>query len=271
MIPSQFDYVRAESVEHAIELLGQDPEAKLLAGGHSLVPLMKTRLARPSRLIDIGRLGLTGVKDGGDHLVVGSLTRHADLEADGTAKQHCPILAFAAGTVGDRQVRHRGTIGGSCAHGDPASDLPTILVCLDATFVAQGPSGSREIAAKDFFTGFFETALADNELLTEIRVPKTGSAGWSYIKFVHRQLDWATVGVAAVVNGSARIAFTNMGSTPVRASAAEAAFASGGVDAAAAKADEGTDPPTDTHASSEYRRHLARVLTARALREAGAK
>lgn len=271
MIPSKFDYTLAESVEQAIELLGQDPEAKLLAGGHSLIPLMKTRLARPSKLIDIGRLGMSGVTDGGDHLVIGALTRHADLEHDATAKQHCPILAYTAGLVGDRQVRHRGTIGGSCAHGDPASDLPTVLRALDATFVAQGPGGTRQIAAADFFVGFFDTALADNEILTEVHVPKTGGAGWSYIKFRQRALDWATVGVAAVVNGGAKIAFTNMGQTPIRASAAEAAFASGGAQAAAAVAAEGTDPPSDQAASADFRRHLAQILTRRALEEAGAR
>jgi len=271
MIPSKFDYTVAESVDHAIELLGQDDEAKLLAGGHSLIPLMKVRLARPTKLIDIGRLGLSGVRDGGDHLVVGALTRHHDLERDVTAQQHCPILAHTAAMVGDRQVRHRGTIGGSCAHGDPASDLPTICRLLDATFVAQGPGGSRQIAAADFFEGFFETALAADEILTEIHIPKTGGAGWSYIKFRQRALDWATVGVAAVVNGNARIAFTNMGPTTMRATAAEAAFASGGAEAAAAAAAEGTTPPTDTWASADFRRHLAQVLTGRALAEATAR
>jgi carbon-monoxide dehydrogenase medium subunit len=270
MIPSKFDYVVAESVEHAIEQLGQDPEAKLLAGGHSLVPLMKTRLARPSKLIDIGRLGLSGVSDGGDHLVVGALTRHADLENDATAKKECPVLAHTASLVGDRQVRHRGTIGGSCAHGDPASDLPTICRLLDATFVVQGTGGSREIAAADFFTGFFDTALAHDEILTQIKIPKTGAAGWSYIKQRQRALDWATVGVAVVVNGGAKIAFTNMGTTPVRASAAEAAFASGGAAAAGEAAAEGTNPPSDTWASADYRRHLAQVLTKRALEQAAA-
>ena len=185
--------------------------------------------------------------------------------------QHCPILAYTAGLVGDRQVRHRGTIGGSCAHGDPASDLPTVLRALDATLVAQGPGGTRQIAAADFFIGFFDTALADNELLTEVHVPKTGGAGWSYIKFRQRALDWATVGVAAVVNGGAKIAFTNMGQTPIRASAAEAAFASGGAAAAAAAAAEGTDPPSDPAASADFRRHLAQVLTGRALAEAASR
>ncbi len=271
MIPSKFDYVLAESVEHAIGELGQDPDAKLLAGGHSLIPLMKTRLARPSKLIDIGRLGLSGVSDGGDHLVVGALTRHADLEKDATVREHCPILGYTAGLVGDRQVRHRGTIGGSLAHGDPASDLPTICLALDATLVAQGPGGTRQIAASDFFTGFFQTALAGDELLTEIHVPKTGGAGWSYLKFRQRALDWATVGVAAVVNGGARIAFTNMGQTPLRASAAEAAYGSGGAEAAAAAAAEGTDPPSDTWASADFRRHLVQVLTGRALAEAAGR
>ncbi|HRC08653.1 MAG TPA: xanthine dehydrogenase family protein subunit M [Miltoncostaeales bacterium] len=271
MIPSEFDYVLADSVEHAITELASDPEAKLLAGGHSLIPIMKTRMGRPTKLIDVGRLGLAGVSDGGDHLVVGALTRQCDLERDPLTTAHCPIMAHAAGTVGDRQVRHRGTIGGSCAHGDPASDQPTIMRLLDATFVAQGPGGTRQIAAADFFKGFFETDLHHDEILTAIHVPKTGAAGWSYKKFLQRQLDWATVGVAVVVNGSARIAMTNMATTPFRASAAEGAFTSGGAAAASAKADEGADPPSDTWATADFRRHLSRVLTARALDEAGAK
>jgi carbon-monoxide dehydrogenase medium subunit len=271
MIPSKLDYPVAESVDHAVELLGQNPDAKLLAGGHSLIPLMKTRLARPSMLIDIGRVGMSGFSDGGDHLVFGALTRHHDLEHNDLAKQHVPILAHTAGMVGARQVRHCGTIGGSCAHGDPASDLPTICRLLDATFVAHGPGGSRQIAAADFFQGFFQTALAENEVLTEIHIPKTGGAGWSYIKFRQRALDWATVGVAAVVNGGAKIAFTNMGQIPIRASAAEAAFGSGGAAAASAAAAEGTDPPSDTWATADFRRHLAQVLTGRALAEAAGK
>ena len=277
MIPSGFDYEVAESVDHALELLRTKEDAKLLAGGHSLLPLMKLRLARPGTLVDIGRLGLSGVRDGGDHIAVGALTRHHDLHNDAVAKQHCPIVAYAAGLVGDPQVRHRGTIGGSLAHGDPASDLPTVCLALDAQIVARGAGGERQIAASEFFRGFFDTALAEDEIITEIRLPKVGNAGWSYLKHRQRALDWATVGVAAVVgasNGSiegARIAFTNMGQTPIRASAAEAALAGAardGVRQAAEKADEGTDPPSDTWASADFRRHLARVLTGRAVEEA---
>jgi aerobic carbon-monoxide dehydrogenase medium subunit len=277
MIPAAFDYEVAESVDHALELMRTREDAKLLAGGHSLVPLMKLRLARPGTLIDIGRLGdLRGVRDAGDHLAIGALTRHHDLNTDPLAQAHCPLIAYAAGLVGDPQVRHRGTIGGSLAHGDPASDLPTVVLTLDAEIVARGPGGERTIAAGDFFNGFFDTALAEDEVITEVRVPKTGSAGWSYLKFRQRALDWATVGVAAVVtaNGGiqeARIGLTNMGQTPLRASAAESAMAGAGRDgvrAAADRADEGTDPPADTWASSDFRRHLARVLTARAVEEA---
>ncbi|MGD9572717.1 MAG: xanthine dehydrogenase family protein subunit M [Thermoleophilia bacterium] len=278
MIPAGFDYEVAESVDHALELLRTKEDAKLIAGGHSLLPLMKLRLARPGTLVDIGRLGdLSGVRDQGDHLAIGALTRHHDLNNDATARQHCPLIAFAAGLVGDPQVRHRGTIGGSLAHGDPASDLPTICLTLDAVIVARGPNGERTIDAKDFFNGFFDTALAEDEVITEIRVPKVGAAGWSYIKFRQRALDWATVGVAALVgasNGSiegARIGLTNMGQTPLRASAAEAALAGAprdGVAAACEKADEGTEPPSDTWASADFRRHLTRVLTARAVEEA---
>ncbi|MBJ7454584.1 MAG: xanthine dehydrogenase family protein subunit M [Thermoleophilia bacterium] len=278
MIPSSFDYEVAESVDHALELLRTKEDPKLIAGGHSLLPLMKLRLARPGTLVDIGRLGgLRGVRDAGDHLAIGGLTRHHDLNTDPLARQHCPLIAYAAGLVGDPQVRHRGTIGGSLAHGDPASDLPTICLVLDAVIVARGPGGERTIDASGFFNGFFDTALAEDEIITEVRVPKTGSAGWSYLKFRQRALDWATVGVAAVVgasNGSiqgAKVAFTNMGQTPLRATAVEAALAGAPRDAVAAaaqKADEGTDPPSDTWATGDFRRHLARVLTGRAVEEA---
>lgn len=278
MIPSSFDYEVAESVDHALELLRTKEDPKLIAGGHSLLPLMKLRLARPATLIDIGRLGgLSGVRDAGDHLAIGGLTRHHDLNTDALARQHCPLISYAAGLVGDPQVRHRGTIGGSLAHGDPASDLPTICLVLDAVIVARGPNGERTIDASAFFNGFFDTALAEDEIITEVRVPKTGGAGWSYLKFRQRALDWATVGVAAVVgasNGSiqgAKVAFTNMGQTPLRAAAVEAALAGAPRDAvgqAAQKADEGTDPPSDTWATADFRRHLARVLTGRAVEEA---
>jgi carbon-monoxide dehydrogenase medium subunit len=281
MMPSQFTYEMAESVEEAIALLGSKEDAKLLAGGHSLLPLMKTRLARPATLIDIGRVkGLAGVSDGGDHLVVGALTRHHDLATSAMAREACPILSDTASQIGDPQVRHMGTIGGSVAHGDPASDLPTVLVALDATVAVQGPGGERTIAAGDFFKGFLETALAEDEIITQIRVPKTPGAGWAYLKFNTRAIDWATVGVAAVVtkNGSgisgARIALTNMGQTPIRASGVEAALAGVGADGVAAaseKAAEGTDPPSDTFASADFRRHLAQVLTQRAVAEALSK
>ena len=278
MIPAGFDYEVAESADHAIELLRTKEDAKLIAGGHSLLPLMKLRLARPGTLVDIGRLSdLSGVRDGGDHLAIGALTRHHDLNNDPLAKQHCPLIAFAAGLVGDPQVRHRGTIGGSLAHGDPASDLPVISLVLEADIVARGPNGERTIDAKDFFRGFFDTALGEDEIITEVRVPKVGSAGWSYLKFKQRALDWATVGVATVVgvsNGSiegARVGLTNMGQTPLRAAGVESALAGAprdAVKAAAEKADEGTDPPSDTWASADFRRHLSRVLTGRALEEA---
>ena len=277
MISAPFEYEVAESVDHAIELLGTKEDAKLLAGGHSLLPLMKFRLARPGTLVDIGRLSdLAGVSNSGEHLKVGALTRHHDLANDPLVQEHCPILAYAATLVGDSQVRHRGTIGGSLAHGDPASDLPTIALTLDADLVARGPNGERSIPAAEFFRGFYETALEPNEVLTEVRFP-TGSARWSYIKFRQRALDWATVGVAAVVEGSngsiesARIGFTNMGQTPLRARAAEQALAGaarGDIASATGNVDDGTDPPSDTFASADFRRHLARVLTARAIEEA---
>jgi len=278
MISAPFDYEVAESVDHAIELLGTKEDAKLLAGGHSLLPLMKFRLARPATLVDIGRLsGLAGVANSGEHLKVGALTRHHDLANDPLVQEHCPILAYTATLVGDSQVRHRGTIGGSLAHGDPASDLSTIALTLDAELVARGPNGERTIPAAEFFRGFYATALEPNEVLIEIRFPNTGSERWSYLKFRQRSLDWATVGVAAVVeaaNGSiasAHIGFTNMGHTPLRAGAAEQALAGaarGDVASATANADDGTNPPSDTFASADFRRHLARVLTARAVEEA---
>ncbi len=270
MIPSAFDYVRADSVEGAIAALAEHgDEAKLLAGGHSLLPLMKLRLAAPSVLVDIGRLAeLSYVRDAGDHIAIGGLTRHRDLEISELLAEQVPLLRHAAGQVGDPQVRHRGTIGGSVAHGDPASDLPAVLIALGATLVAHGPNGERAIPVDDFFTGFLETALEPTELLTEIRVPKVPGAGWSFQKFNRRAQDWAIVGVALVRNGTTGIGLVNMGSRPLRAAAAEAALAAGGsVADAAAVADEGTEPSADLNASVDYRRHLARVLVRRALEE----
>ena len=273
MIPAAFDYVRAGSAEEAIALLGEHgDEAKLLAGGHSLLPMMKLRLAVPSVLVDIGRVSdLSYVNDGGDHVAIGALTRHRAVETSELLAAECPMLAHVAGEVGDPQVRHRGTIGGSLAHSDPASDLPAAVLALGGTLVAQGPNGTREIAAGDFFTGYFESALADDELLTEIRVPKAPGDGWNYQKFNRRAQDWAIVGAAAVtVNGGTNVALVNMGSTPLRAGAVEAAL-SGGASAAdaAEQAAEGTDAPTDLNATPDYRNHLARVLTRRALQAAG--
>jgi carbon-monoxide dehydrogenase medium subunit len=272
MIPARFDYEVADSVEGAIQLLGSGPDAKILAGGHSLLPLMKLRLARPELLVDIGRLSdLAYVREDGDRIAVGALTRHHDLERDEVVRKECAILADTAGLVGDPQVRHRGTIGGSVAHGDPASDLPTVLLALDGELVVRGGGGERTIAAVDFFKGFLETALAPEEILTEIRVPKT-TGGWSYLKFNRRAQDWATVGVAVVSNRGTRVALTNMGATPLRARGVEEALGDGGDAAAAAeRAAEGTSPPSDHNGSAEYREHLARVLVRRALEEAAAR
>ncbi|MGH9185166.1 MAG: FAD binding domain-containing protein, partial [Acidimicrobiales bacterium] len=268
MIPAPFDYVRAGSADEAVSLLGEHgDDAKLLAGGHSLLPLMKFRLATPAVLIDIGRIGdLSYIRDAGDHIAVGALTRHHDVEFSDLLRQQVPLLAHATGKVGDPQVRHRGTIGGSIAHGDPASDLPAVLLALRATLVAQGPSGTREIPVDGFFTGFLETALEPTEVLTEIRMPKVPGAGWSFQKFNRRAQDWAIVGVACVRNGATGIGLVNMGAKPLRAAAVEEALAGGAsVEDAARKADEGTEPSSDLNASVEYRRHLARVLVRRAL------
>ena len=277
MIPAAFDYEVAEGVDHAIGLLGEHEDAKLIAGGHSLVPAMKLRIARPALLVDIGRLSdLSYVREEGDTIAIGALTRHKDVAGASLLQEHSPIVSFTAGQIGDPQVRHRGTIGGSLAHGDPASDLPAVILALHGELVARGPVGDRVIAATEFFTGVFQTALAPDELLVEIRVPKLGSAGWSYTKMSRRAQDWATVAVAAVArtNGAlpTTIALTNMGATPLRASASEDALAGGSsIEDAAALAAEGTEPSSDHAASAEFRKHLARVLTKRALVEAASR
>ncbi len=274
MIPAAFDYTVAESVEHAIALLGEHgDDAKLIAGGHSLLPLMKLRLATPAMLIDVDRLDeLSFVRDGGDHIAIGARTRHHDVQGSLLLQTDVPILAHAAGQVGDPQVRHRGTIGGSIAHADPASDLPAVLLALGGSLVARGPSGDRVIDARDFFVGFLESALAPTEVLTEIRVPKVPGVGWSFQKFNRRAQDWAIVGVAAVHNnGSSGVGLVNMGSTPLFAAGVVDALREGASAAdAAARADEGTEPQTDINATPEYRRHLVKVLVRRALEEAGA-
>ena len=276
MIPAPFDYEVAESAEHAIALLDEREDAKLLAGGHSLLPAMKLRLARPSMLVDIGRLTeLSYVRDGGEHVAIGALTRHRDVHHDPLLQEHCPVVSFAAGTIGDPQVRHRGTIGGTLAYGDPASDLPAVMLALDAELVVRGQGGERTVPASEFFTGVFQTAIAPAEMLVEVRVPKRAAAGWSYTKMTRRAQDWATVAVAAIVErtngsvGKASIGLTNMGATPLRASAAEDALAGGATIAkAAALIPDGTDPSTDYAASADFRRHLAKVLGRRALEEA---
>lgn len=272
MIPAAFDYVRAGSAEEAIALIGEHgDEAKFLAGGHSLLPAMKLRLAQPTVLVDIGRVSdLSYIRDAGDHVAIGALTRHMDVETSALLKAEIPLLAEAAHHVGDPQVRHRGTLGGTIAHADPASDLPAATLALGATYVAQGPNGTREIAASDFYQGYFTSALAPDEMLTEIRVPKMNGAGWSFQKFNRRAQDWAIVGVAAWRrNGDSGVALVNMGSTPVLATSVSSALAGGAsIEDAAAQAAAEADPQADLNASVEYRTHLAKVLVKRALTEA---
>ena len=275
MIPAPFEYKRADSVDEAIRALAGEPEAKLLAGGHSLLPLMKLRLARPSLLVDISRLqDLKYIKQDGDAVAIGALTRHHDVANSEVLQELCPIVSYAAGEIGDPQVRHVGTIGGSVAHADPASDMPTVLVALGAEMVVRGPGGVRGVAAGEFFKGLFEPDLATNEVLTEIRVPKTADRGWSYLKFHRRAQDWALVGVAALAQNGAgpAVALTNMSDRPLRATGVEEELAGGADPAAAAqRAAEGTSPPTDAFASAEYRQELVKVLVRRAIEESQAR
>jgi carbon-monoxide dehydrogenase medium subunit len=277
MIPAAFEYEVAESPEHAIELLGRyGEEAKILAGGQSILPLMKLRFAMPSALIDVGRMSdLDYVRDDGDYIAIGATTGYEDVHRHELLLEHCPILAHAAGEVGDPQVRHMGTIGGAAAHADPASDIASTLVALDAELAVRGPGGDRTIPARDFFKSPFEPDLGTQDLLTEVRVPKVSGSGWSYLKFHPRAQDWAIVGVAALIersNGSiskASVALTNMGPTPLRATSVEDALAGGeDVAQAAEGATEGTSPVDDAFASSEYRRYLAPLLVRRAIEEA---
>ncbi len=279
MIPAQFEYTRPGSLAQALSALaGGGEDAKLIAGGQSLVPLLRLRLAFPTLLVDVGGLAdLRGVREAGDSLLIGALTTHDEVMRDPLIGAHCGLLAEAAATVADPAVRHRGTIGGSVAHADPAGDLPAVVLALDATMIAQGPSGERAIGAGEFFVDYLTTALRPGEILTGIRVPKLG-AGWGYRyeKFHRTAQAWAIVGVAALArraNGhvaEARVGLANMGPVPVRATAAEAAVAGAqasrdALRTAAQRADEGTNPPADLHGATDYRRHLARVLTARAL------
>jgi carbon-monoxide dehydrogenase medium subunit len=265
VIPAPFDYARAESAGHALGLLAEHgDEAKLLAGGHSLLPMMKLRLAVPAVLIDIGGLDeLASIAIDGDDLVIGATTRHCDVAGSELVRSQAPLLAWSAAQVGDPQIRHRGTIGGSLAHADPAADLPMALTALGGSVEVTGPGGRRMVAADDFFAGYFETAMEPAEMLTAVRVPRRPDEPWGYQKFTRRSNDWAIVGVAAV---GGRVALANMGAKPLRALAVEEALAAGaGAAEAAALAAEGTEPGEDMHADREYRQHLARVLTQRAL------
>jgi len=279
MIPASFDYVRASTVAEAVSALASGGEdAKVLGGGQSLMPLLRTRLAAPSVLVDCSRVAeMQGVRDDGDALVVGAGTTHHAVLHDPLVREHAPLVAAATATVADPAIRHRGTFGGSLAHADPAGDLPAVAVALDFAFLAQGPSGQRTIAARDFFVDYFTTSLAADEVLVSVRVPKLGAGwGYDYQKFHRTAQAWAIVGVAAAVrrsNGSiaeARLGLTNMGATPIRAASVEAALAgvaatTDGVRAAAAHAADGTHPTSDLHADAAYREHLARVLTRRAV------
>jgi carbon-monoxide dehydrogenase medium subunit len=268
VIPASFQYLRASTVDEALTLLASHgDDAKVLAGGHSLLPLMKLRLAAPEYLVDIGPLDeLRYVRLEGGEVAIGALSRYSALVQDPVLLEHAPLLAHVSGEVGDRQVRHRGTIGGSLVHADSAADLPAAVLASDAVLVARGPSGERRIPAAEFFLGPFTTPLEPAELLTEIRLPAQTGQGWAFEKFTRRAIDWAMVGVT-VVGG--RVGLVNMGGVPLRATATEEALAAGAsIEDAAALAAEGTNPPDEPHATAEYRRHLARVLTRRALTQA---
>jgi aerobic carbon-monoxide dehydrogenase medium subunit len=280
MIPPAFEYAAPDSLAEAIRLLDEGGEdAKLLAGGHSLIPLMKLRLAAPSLLVDLRRVdGLRGIDKANGGWRIGAMTRHVDLQVH----EELGLVSVAARSIADQQVRNRGTIGGSLAHGDPASDLPAVLVAAEGSVTVQGSGGEREIAAADLFQDYLTTAIAPGEVMTSVSVPIGAGWGFGYEKFNRRVEDWAMVGVCALVRKAAdgscedvRVGLTNMGSTPLRATATEEALRGGGLDAdaiarAAELAAEGTDPPADLNASSDYKRNLSRVLTGRALHEAAA-
>jgi aerobic carbon-monoxide dehydrogenase medium subunit len=279
MIPARFDYVKPATADEAVRALQEGGEdAKVIAGGQSLLPLLRLRLAYPDLLVDVGGLDdLRGVTDAGDSLLIGATTTHYQLVHDPLIATHCGVIAQAAAMVADPAVRHRGTFGGSLAHGDPAGDLPAVALALGATMIARGPGGEREIPASDFFVDYLTTALQPGEILIGVRVPKLGGDwGYRYEKFHRTAQAWAIVGVAALARRSnghvaeARVGLTNMGSVPIRAHAVEAAAAGAAatreaLNAAAASAADGTEPPADLHGAPDYRRHLARVLTGRAL------
>jgi carbon-monoxide dehydrogenase medium subunit len=281
MIPAKFDYVAPTSVEEALSALASaGDEAKLMAGGQSLLPVLRMRLNAPEVVIDLGRIdSLRGVRDDGDAIVIGALTTHSAVVTDDLVREHALLLSKAAAEVADNQIRHRGTFGGSCAHADPAGDMGPAALALDAQFVIAGSGGTRTVGAQDFFVDLFETAIGEDEILTEVRVPKHTGWGAHYEKFVRVQHQWPIVAVAATVKADggtiseARIGLTNMGSTPLRASATEAALAGApatedGVRAACDQAAEGTHPPSDLNGDADYRRHLATVLTRRAVLKA---
>jgi aerobic carbon-monoxide dehydrogenase medium subunit len=279
MIPAKFDYARPGSLDEAVRALaGGGEDAKVIAGGQSLLPLLRLRLAFPDLLVDVGRLNeLRGVRDEGTTLWIGALTTHDQVVRDPLIAAHCGLLAEAAATVADPAVRHRGTLGGSLSHADPAADLPAVVAALDATITARGPSGEREIAVADFFVDYLTTSLAAGEILTGVRVPKLGADwGYRYEKFHRTAQAWAIVGVAALARRSdghvaeARVGLTNMGTVPVRARTTEQAAAGAeatrsALRSAAAHADAEARPPSDLHGAPDYRRHLAQVLTGRAL------
>ena len=278
MIPVQFDYVAPATLEEALAALSEHgDDAKLMGGGQSLLPVLRMRLNAPEWVIDLGRIeSLRGVRDGGDHLAVGAMTTHHDVGRDALVHEHALLITKAITHLADAQVRHRGTFGGALAHADPAGDLGAPALALDATFVVQGPGGTREIAGADFFVDLFETAISDDEILVEVKVPKHTGWGASYEKFVRIAHQWPIVAVAAAVRmdgdtiAEARVGLTNMGSTPIRATASEQALAGRpateeGVAEAAAVAADGTSPPSDLNGDADYRRHLATVLTRRAV------
>jgi carbon-monoxide dehydrogenase medium subunit len=279
MIPAAFEYLRPTSIDEALNALATAGEdGKVLAGGQSLLPVLRLRLAYPEMLVDLAGIAeLSGVSDDGDAILIGAMTTHDEVVNNALVKQHAPLVAQATATVGDRQVRHLGTFGGSLAHADPAGDLPTVALTLDAEMLVRGPAGQRVVAARDFFVDYLTTALAPGEILTGIRIPKLGD-GWSthYEKFNRVAQAWSIVGVAAAVkrsNGSiadARIGLTNMGSTPLRAAAVEQALSgadatSGAVAAASGSAADGTHAPSDLAGQADYRNHLVTVLTKRAV------
>jgi carbon-monoxide dehydrogenase medium subunit len=277
VIPPEFDYVAPGSLDEALAALRDGgEEAKLLAGGHSLLPLMKLRLAAPSLLVDLRRVpGLSGISRDDGAWRIGAMTRHVDVAGGGLG-----LASAAAATIADPQVRHRGTIGGSLAHGDPASDLPAVVLAADASMTLQGSSGTREVAAGEFFQDYLTTAVRPDEVLTEVRLPALDGYGFGYRKFNRRKEDWAMVAVCALVRRGAdgtcedvRVGLTHMASTPLRATAVEEALRGQPLDAgsiarAAEQAAEGTSPPADLNASEDYKRHLARVLCRRALEDA---